>query len=119
VTAVAERVDWELAACFGHDRPDLWFPSEHSTAASAVEARKICSRCPILAGCLAYALSRHEPHGVWGGLTTAQRQRYGRQDVEECDCGHKRVTHAGEGACRWCGCRGFVGVDRAPERRPP
>jgi WhiB family transcriptional regulator, redox-sensing transcriptional regulator len=30
-------------------------------------ARALCSACPIRAACLAGALQRGEPHGVWGG----------------------------------------------------
>jgi len=106
MTAVVERVDWELAACFGHDEPDLWFPSEKGPAETVARARKICSRCPILPGCRAYALARNEPHGVWGGLTTAQRRQCGRP-AAVCSCGHRRAAHRDAGPCRWCDCGEF------------
>ncbi len=44
--------------------PDLWF------AERPVElglAKAICAGCPIRAACLAGALDRREPWGVWGG----------------------------------------------------
>ncbi|MDQ2708443.1 MAG: WhiB family transcriptional regulator [Actinomycetota bacterium] len=50
-------------ACAGAD-PALWFaerPAELSTA------KAICAECPIRAQCLAGALERREPWGVWGG----------------------------------------------------
>jgi WhiB family transcriptional regulator, redox-sensing transcriptional regulator len=43
---------------------DLWF------AEAPVElerAKALCGRCPIQAECLAGALNRGEPWGVWGG----------------------------------------------------
>ncbi len=30
-------------------------------------AKAICAECPVMAPCLAGALARHEPWGVWGG----------------------------------------------------
>jgi Transcription factor WhiB len=44
--------------------PDLWFaerPAELSLA------KALCAHCPIKAACLAGALARSEPWGVWGG----------------------------------------------------
>jgi WhiB family redox-sensing transcriptional regulator len=44
--------------------PDLWF------AESPVEleqAKLLCGNCPIRRQCLAMALEREEPWGVWGG----------------------------------------------------
>jgi WhiB family redox-sensing transcriptional regulator len=44
--------------------PDLWF------ADSPVElerAKALCGQCPMRAQCLAAALAREEPWGVWGG----------------------------------------------------
>ncbi|WP_031468750.1 WhiB family transcriptional regulator [Sciscionella sediminilitoris] len=44
--------------------PDLWFGD---TPAELEKAKKLCTDCPIRAECLASALSRGEPWGVWGG----------------------------------------------------
>ncbi len=44
--------------------PDLWF------AESPVEleqAKALCADCPIRRECLAAAIGRQEPWGVWGG----------------------------------------------------
>jgi WhiB family transcriptional regulator, redox-sensing transcriptional regulator len=44
--------------------PDLFF----AEAPADVEAAKaVCQDCPVRLTCLAAALKRHEPWGVWGG----------------------------------------------------
>ena len=44
--------------------PDLWFAD---TPAELERAKALCVGCPVLAECLAGALARREPWGVWGG----------------------------------------------------
>lgn len=44
--------------------PELWF-AEHT--ADVERAKDLCRACPLVAGCLAGALERREPWGVWGG----------------------------------------------------
>lgn len=49
--------------CRDHD-PELWF----STSPSRLEIAKAhCRGCPVINSCLAGALLRREPWGVWGG----------------------------------------------------
>ena len=44
--------------------PKLWF----SDMPAGLElAKAYCQPCPVRAACLAGALERREPHGVWGG----------------------------------------------------
>ena len=44
--------------------PDLWF----SDTPSELElAKSLCAECPLRVECLAGALERAEPWGVWGG----------------------------------------------------
>lgn len=45
-------------------QPELFF-AEHGAALA--RAREMCVGCPLRAECLAGALERGEPHGVWGG----------------------------------------------------
>ncbi|NUS42814.1 MAG: WhiB family transcriptional regulator [Mycobacteriaceae bacterium] len=44
--------------------PDLWFAE---SPAALEQAKTLCESCPIRRGCLAAALDRAEPWGVWGG----------------------------------------------------
>ena len=44
--------------------PDLWF-AESPTDVEAAKA--LCAACPLRTACLASALERREPWGVWGG----------------------------------------------------
>jgi WhiB family redox-sensing transcriptional regulator len=44
--------------------PRLWFSKR---PAGLERAKAYCRPCPLRAACLAGALEREEPHGVWGG----------------------------------------------------
>jgi WhiB family transcriptional regulator, redox-sensing transcriptional regulator len=44
--------------------PDLWFAD---TPADLERAKTLCATCPVRRQCLAAALERAEPWGVWGG----------------------------------------------------
>jgi WhiB family redox-sensing transcriptional regulator len=44
--------------------PDLWFAE---SPAQLEQAKVFCGECPIRSACLAGALDRGEPWGVWGG----------------------------------------------------
>lgn len=44
--------------------PDLWFAERPR---ELEQAKSLCGDCPVKADCLAGALSRGEPWGVWGG----------------------------------------------------
>jgi WhiB family redox-sensing transcriptional regulator len=63
------------------DDPELWFAEE---PAHLDRARALCARCPLIRDCLAEAIERHEPWGVWGGElfergeVVAQRRPKGR-----------------------------------------
>ena len=66
--------------CRGTDG-DLWF-APHPAAIE--RAKALCGTCPLQESCLAEALERHEPWGVWGGqlfengVVIAQKRRPGR-----------------------------------------
>ncbi|WP_304443157.1 WhiB family transcriptional regulator [Mycobacterium sp. E740] len=44
--------------------PDLWFAED---PVELERAKALCADCPIRLECLASALERQEPCGVWGG----------------------------------------------------
>jgi len=52
-----------LLPCHDND-PDLWFAE---APADLEHAKTLCASCPVRAQCLAAALDREEPWGVWGG----------------------------------------------------
>jgi WhiB family transcriptional regulator, redox-sensing transcriptional regulator len=49
--------------CWSAD-PDLWFAE---SPADVEQAKALCAPCPLREACLAGALERREPWGVWGG----------------------------------------------------
>jgi WhiB family transcriptional regulator, redox-sensing transcriptional regulator len=57
--------------------PDLWFAE---MPPEVEEAKRPCRECPVRPSCLASALRRAEPWGVWGGelLAHGQIQSYKR-----------------------------------------
>lgn len=73
------RETWHLrAACRGPDAVLFFPPSlpERREARHAREekAKKICEQCRVQRDCLDFALRVREPHGIWGGLTEAERR---------------------------------------------
>jgi WhiB family redox-sensing transcriptional regulator len=44
--------------------PRLWFSDQ---PAELEQAKALCRDCPLRGPCLAGAIERAEPHGVWGG----------------------------------------------------
>ncbi|MDN5895766.1 MAG: WhiB family transcriptional regulator [Nocardioides sp.] len=61
--ASADKVDEERLPCRAND-PELFFAELPS---DVEHAKTLCADCPVQALCLAGALERREPWGVWGG----------------------------------------------------
>ena len=49
--------------------PELWFAESPSCVE---DAKALCLPCPLREACLAGALARREPWGVWGGQLLVQ-----------------------------------------------
>jgi WhiB family transcriptional regulator, redox-sensing transcriptional regulator len=68
----------ELAACTS--QPRLFFgPEGEGIAARRIRerhAKTICWDCPVRTECLADAITRNIPWGVWGGMGEKDRERY-------------------------------------------
>ncbi len=58
-----DRLISTLIPCREHDA-ELWFAER---TAEVELAKSLCQECPIREGCLAGAIARQEPWGVWGG----------------------------------------------------
>ena len=78
----AASTDWADAStpCRSYD-PELWFAE---TADQVALAQALCGGCALRAACLAGAVERREPWGVWGGelfergQVVARKRRPGR-----------------------------------------
>jgi WhiB family transcriptional regulator, redox-sensing transcriptional regulator len=90
-TGVVDLLDVAPAAgldlpCRSSDNPDLWFAD---TPADLERAKTLCVDCPVRAECLAGALARQEPWGVWGGeifergVVIARKRPRGRPRKED------------------------------------
>ena len=56
----------------GQTDPELFFPEKGGSTAAA---KQLCEKCPVKAECLAFGLANREPYGIFGGLSTRQRDR--------------------------------------------
>lgn len=65
-TSAEEQVDWSAARCRDGAATmlELFFSEDLGDIAAA---KAICARCPLVEPCLAGAVARREPWGVWGG----------------------------------------------------
>ena len=73
-----QDLNMELAACKETDT-DVFFPEPGKGYMQAIElAKGICSSCAIKTDCLAVALENNY-EGVWGGMTSLDRESYKRR----------------------------------------
>jgi WhiB family redox-sensing transcriptional regulator len=59
----SDEADARKLPCRSND-PELFFAE---SPADVESAKALCQTCPLIDECLAGALDRHEPWGVWGG----------------------------------------------------
>ena len=63
VTETIALIDVETTPCRENDA-ELWFAE---STYEVERAKALCGPCPLRAACLAGAVERAEPWGVWGG----------------------------------------------------
>jgi WhiB family redox-sensing transcriptional regulator len=71
---------WHLKASCRGPESALFFPPavaerREDREAREAKAKSICAQCSVRSDCLDFAMRVHEPHGIWGGLTEAERRR--------------------------------------------
>lgn len=106
----------ERGNCYGMD-PNLFVfqePRGHLNDAKVTAAKQVCAGCPVVAECLADALS-FDAVGVWGGLTEYERRvllglpvhvKDRRRTRVLAPCGeygaYRRHVRRGEDVCDLC-----------------
>ena len=76
----SDEASWSLwAQCAKPGTPGM-FPADGDHEGIQT-AKAVCEVCPVRAECLTQALSTREKFGVWGGLTTDEREGLRRRDV--------------------------------------
>lgn len=74
-----QDLKWQQqGACRARANNDFFVPSSNLTAADRRRlkaAKAVCASCVMQQVCLAYALDNGIPHGIWGGLTTRERNK--------------------------------------------
>ena len=64
--------NWMAKGLCANQPPETFFPSD---GVGVEVAKRICAQCPVVEGCLEYALTNRIDHGVWGGASERQRRR--------------------------------------------
>jgi WhiB family transcriptional regulator, redox-sensing transcriptional regulator len=78
IGALLDELKWQdFAACADLDTPHM-YPADKDTRGVEL-AKSVCKGCPVRSECLAYAMGRGERFGVWGGLTTTERNNLARR----------------------------------------
>ena len=94
---VSEVWEWQMrGACRGMDSGWFFHPEgERGTARAQREerAKQVCGRCPVVEECRRHALAVHEPYGVWGGLSEAERDELIRGRTRTLRVGEGTVVH--------------------------
>lgn len=70
---------WMADALCAQVDPELWYPEK---GGSTGEAKRICRACPVVEQCLAYALSRDDRFGIWGGTSERERRKLKKATAE-------------------------------------
>ena len=73
------QVEWQLRGACRGPQSAVFFPPpaperRDEKRFREASAKAICKTCPVQAECLTYALQIREQHGIWGGLSEAERR---------------------------------------------
>lgn len=71
-----ENPEWVARAECADNDPELFVFMTNSASEKRsrfIEARKICSKCPVILECLAEAIKKGEDDGTWGGVPEGHR----------------------------------------------
>ncbi len=81
-TVIANRGEevWQTKAACRGPHAIVFFPPSHAERkeeriARERAAKEICRPCPVRQDCLDYAIRIREAHGIWGGLSEAERKQ--------------------------------------------
>jgi WhiB family redox-sensing transcriptional regulator len=90
VNAVNSQPWMRDAACRNVD-PEVFFPFSGD---SAMSAKAICAKCPVLTACFEYGLERTQDEGVLGGLAHWERREL-RAKARDIKDAHLRQLQGG------------------------
>lgn len=79
--------EWADHGVCRDSRDDVHYPTGAEDSPgyrlAAAIAKRECAGCPVRTECLSFALDTHEPYGVWGGTTPAERRDLIRRDRDQ------------------------------------
>jgi hypothetical protein len=82
---VDKDTDWmRWANCKGAD-PDLFHPERGQSKGSVLKAKEYCNKCGVYKACMRFAIRNNIEHGIWGGLTPAERRRTPEEIIRDFD----------------------------------
>lgn len=103
---IPDDEDWRLDALCPQVDSEIFFPDK---GGSTHQAKLICRQCPVKDECLAYALENGERFGIWGGLTTKERNKLPNRKrkpimIQPCGtpAGYQRHYRNHEKPCNAC-----------------
>lgn len=84
-TALADAIKKNGPPVCQETDPESWFPESGGESYEMRIAKKYCGTCPVQRECATYAIVANELYGIWGGLTSNQRQdiRVGRTTLDK------------------------------------
>jgi WhiB family redox-sensing transcriptional regulator len=87
-------MSWRHRAACRTEEPELFFPIGTTEPAQVqlAEAKSVCSGCPVVSQCLAWAMETGQASGVWGGMSEDERRDLRRAQSAAVRSGVARVT---------------------------